>query len=225
MNFVDMIKNSVIEEFTGTISVGDMALSLLTAFFIGIFIIYIYRKTYNGVVYSKSFALCIVLLSMVTALIIRTISSNLALSLGMVGALSIVRFRTAVKEPLDTAFMFWAIAAGIMTGAGMYLPSIFGSLLVGLLYMGCYAFGFRLSRRYLLIIKYSMDAESAVLAKVESIKNKKLRSQTAYGKDVEVTYELEVKDVQKESVIITAIQQIQGVKSCSFVAYQNDFGD
>ena len=70
-----------------------------------------------------------------------------------------------------------------------------------------------------------MDAESAVLAKVESIKNKKLRSQTAYGKDVEVTYELEAKDVQKESVIITAIQQIQGVKSCSFVAYQNDFGD
>ena len=225
MSFIDMIKKSVLSEFTGTISVDKIFLSLLVAFALSVFIAFIYKKTFNGVVYSKSYSVCLILLAMVTTLIVRTISSNLTLSLGMVGALSIIRFRTAIKDPLDTAFMFWAIAAGIMTGAGMYLPSIFGSLLVGLLYMGCYAFGFRLSRRYLLIIKYSMDVESAVLAKVESIKNKKLRSQTAYGKDVEVTYELEVKDVQKESVIITAIQQIQGVKSCSFVAYQNDFGD
>ncbi|MBR5795812.1 MAG: DUF4956 domain-containing protein [Erysipelotrichaceae bacterium] len=219
------ILEMILADLNGTISLPELLLSVAVACVIALFILFIYRKTYTGVVYSNSFAMSIILLAMVTSIITCTISSNMALSLGMVGALSIVRFRTAVKEPLDTAFMFWAIAAGIMTGAGMYLPSIFGSLLVGLLYMGCYAFGFRLSRRYLLIIKYSMDAESTVLAKVESIKNKKLRSQTAYGKDVEVTYELEVKDVQKESVIITEIQQIQGVKSCSFVAYQNDFGD
>ena len=106
MNFVDLLKKSVINEFTGTISIDKIVLSLITAFIIGIFIIYIYKKTYSGVVYSKSFSLCIILLAMVTALIIRTINSNLALSLGMVGALSIVRFRTAVKEPVDTGFMF-----------------------------------------------------------------------------------------------------------------------
>ena len=97
MSFVDMIKKSVLSEFTGTLSIGDIALSLIFAFAIGLYIVYIYKKTYTGVVYSKAFALCIIMLSMVTALIIRTINSNLALSLGMVGALSIVRFRTAVK--------------------------------------------------------------------------------------------------------------------------------
>ena len=127
MSFVDVIKKSVLSEFTGTLSVGDIALSLIFAFAISLFIVYIYKKTYTGVVYSKAFALCIVMLSMVTALIIRTINSNLALSLGMVGALSIVRFRTAVKEPVDTAFMFWGISAGIMAGAGLYLPGLIGS--------------------------------------------------------------------------------------------------
>ena len=106
MSAVDTIKKSVLENFTGTISVGDMILSLMVAFVIGMFIIYIYRKTYTGVVYSKAFSLCILMLSMVTAIIIRTINSNISLSLGMVGALSIVRFRTAIKEPVDTGFMF-----------------------------------------------------------------------------------------------------------------------
>ena len=124
MSIVDTIKKSVLDNFTGTISVGSMLLSLIVAFLIGIFIIYVYRKTYTGVVYSKAFALCILMLSMVTAMVIRTISSNISLSLGMVGALSIVRFRTAIKEPVDTSFMFWGISAGIMAGAGLYIPSI-----------------------------------------------------------------------------------------------------
>ena len=119
MSVVDTIKKSVLENFTGTISVGSMALSLIIAFAIGLFIVYVYRKTYTGVVYSKAYALCIIMLAMVTAMIIRTISSNISLSLGMVGALSIVRFRTAIKEPVDTSFMFWGISAGIMAGAGM----------------------------------------------------------------------------------------------------------
>ena len=153
MNFVDLIKNSVINEFTGTISVDKIVFSLITSFLIGIFIIYIYKKTYTGVVYSKSFSLCIILLAMVTSLIIRTISSNLALSLGMVGALSIVRFRTAVKEPVDTAFMFWGITAGIMSGAGLYLISIISSIALGLLYYISYILGFKGNSQYLIIIK------------------------------------------------------------------------
>lgn len=222
---MEQILEMIMADLNGTISLPELLLSVAVACAIALFILFIYRKTYTGVVYSNSFAMSIILLSMVTSIITCTISSNLALSLGMVGALSIVRFRTAVKEPLDTAYMFWAIAAGIMTGAGMYLPSIFGSLLVGILYMGCYAFGFRLTRRYLLIVKYSLDAQEAVLPILESIERKKMRSQTAYGKDVEVTYELHVKNVEKESEVLNQIQQISGVKSCSFVAYQNDFGD
>ena len=134
LSIKDIIKKSVLDNFTGTISSVDMLLSLIVAFVIGLIIIYVYRKTYTGVVYSKSFSLCILMLSMVTAMIIRTISSNIALSVGMVGALSIVRFRTAVKEPVDTGFMFWGISAGIMAGAGLYLPAIVASLGIGVLY-------------------------------------------------------------------------------------------
>ena len=123
MSVVDTIKKSVLNNFTGSISAVDILLSLIVAFLIGMFIIYVYRKTYTGVVYSKAFSLCILMLAMVTAMIIRTISSNISLSLGMVGALSIVRFRTAVKEPVDTGFMFWGISAGIMAGAGLYIPA------------------------------------------------------------------------------------------------------
>ena len=148
MSVVDTIKKSVLDNFTGTVSAWDMVLSLVVAFIIGIFIIYIYRKTYTGVVYSKAFSLCILMLAMVTSMIIRTISSNISLSLGMVGALSIVRFRTAVKEPVDTGFMFWGISAGIMSGAGLYIPALVASLAIGVLYFVSYLMGFRVSNRY-----------------------------------------------------------------------------
>lgn len=223
MNFMDMIKKSVIEEFTGTISVDKMILSLLVAFLIGLFIVYIYRKTYTGVVYSKSFSLCIILLSMVTAMIIRTISSNLALSLGMVGALSIVRFRTAVKEPVDTGFMFWGITAGIMSGAGLYLISILGSVLLGLLYVISYSMGFKVSSNYLLIIKYEAGAHSEVSKIMKKINKKKLKSKTLSKNVIELTFEVEFKEVKED--IINQFEKIEGVKTASLISYQNDFGD
>ncbi len=162
MNFVDVIKKSVINQFTGTISVQSIILSLLTAFVISLFILWIYKKTYAGVVYSKAFALSILMLSLVTTLIIQTISSNITLSLGMVGALSIVRFRTAVKEPADTGFMFWAITAGIMAGANLYLPAIIGSLILGLLYYICYVMGFKMNSKYLVIVRYEQNADKDI---------------------------------------------------------------
>ena len=176
MSIVDTIKKSVLENFGGTITAGDMILSLTVAFFIGVFIMYVYRKTYTGVVYSKAFSLCILMLAMVTAMIIRTISANISLSLGMVGALSIVRFRTAIKEPVDTAFMFWGISGGIMAGAGFYIPAIVATLGIGILYFATYLMGFRTSNRYLLVLKYKSSAHSEVLKKLKTVKGQRKSS-------------------------------------------------
>lgn len=223
----DIIKNSVLENFNGTISSLDMILSLIVSFIIGMLIIYVYRKTYTGVVYSKAFSLCILLLSMVTAMIIRTISSNIALSLGMVGALSIVRFRTAVKEPVDTGFMFWGISAGIMAGAGLYIPAIVASLAIGILYFITYLMGFKVSNRYLLVLKYTSDAHEEVVRKLKALKKYKIRSKSIYGDTVELSIEVDIKE-NKGSISTKIVDQFEGVDgiiNASLVSYQNDFGD
>lgn len=222
MGFLDLIKKSVVEEFTGTISIDKLLLSLVVAFIIGSFIIFIYRKTYTGVVYSKSFSLCIILLAMVTALIIRTISSNLALSLGMVGALSIVRFRTAVKEPVDTGFMFWGITAGIMSGAGLYLVSIVASIGLGLLYYVSYLIGFKSSSQYLFILKYDKDIDSVIYDKIKRLPRHKLKSKSFMKEEVELTFEVEIKDTRID--ILEQFKDIKGVYNVSLISYQNDFG-
>lgn len=222
MSFVDMIKNSVMAEFTGTVSVDKILLSLIVAFVIGVYIIYIYKKTYSGVIYSKSFSLCIMLLAMVTAMIIRTISSNLALSLGMVGALSIVRFRTAIKEPTDTAFMFWSITAGIMAGAGLYLVAIIASLGIGLLYFVGYTMGFKVNRQYLFILKYNLNSDKLVLHQLKKLPKTKLKSKSIVKDTMELTFEVELKD--DDTKILDDFKDIEGVISASVISYQNDFG-
>lgn len=223
MSFTDMIKNSVLNEFTGSVSIDKLVLSLLVAFLIGLFIIYIYRKTYTGVVYSKAFALCIILLAMVTSLVIRTISSNLALSLGMVGALSIVRFRTAIKEPVDTVFMFWAITAGIMSGAGLYLASIIASLALGLFYWISYLMGFKVSSKYLFIIKYDMRIDDKIGEKLKKLPKHKLRSKSIVDSKCELTFEISIKD--NNDKVLDDFKSLPGIISASLISYQNDFGD
>lgn len=228
MSVADTIKKSVLENFTGTISVTDMLISLIVAFIIGLFIIFVYRKTYTGVVYSKAFSLCILMLAMVTAMIIRTISSNISLSLGMVGALSIVRFRTAVKEPVDTGFMFWGISAGIMAGAGLYLIAIIASLILGVLYFFTYLMGFRVSNRYLLVLKYEVDAHSEVMKRLKAMKRFKVRSKSIFNDKVELSLEVDVKENRNGSVSTTVVDEfsgVDGVINASLIAYQNDFGD
>lgn len=222
MSFVDMIKKSVIAEFTGTISVDKVLLSLAIAFIIGIFIIYVYKKTYSGVIYSKSFSLCIILLTMVTSMIIRTISSNLALSLGMVGALSIVRFRTAIKEPTDTAFMFWGITAGIMSGAGLYLVAIIASVGIGVLYMVGYTMGFKTNRQFLFILKYEASSDKRIIDALKKLPKTKLKSKSIIKNTIELTFEVELKD--DDTKILDDFKDIDGVVSASVISYQNDFG-
>ena len=189
MGFLDLIKKGVVEEFTGTISTGDLFLSLIIAFICAIFITYIYKKTYTGVSYTKSFVLSIILLAMVTSLVIRTINSNLALSLGMVGALSIVRFRTAVKDPVDTIFMFWAIAVGIMSGAGLYLITVIACALLGLFYLISYFKVFKPIEKYLLVVNTSKK-NSLEVAKMFANKNCVLKTESIKKDKVELTYEV-----------------------------------
>ena len=130
MTFQDIFKSSFLENIT-SVSVLDMVLSLALAFGIGMFIFLIYKKTFSGVMYSSGFGVTLIDLTMITTLVILAVTSNVVLSLGMVGALSIVRFRTAIKEPLDIAFLFWAIAAGIVLAAGMIPLAVFGSVVIG----------------------------------------------------------------------------------------------
>jgi uncharacterized membrane protein YhiD involved in acid resistance len=194
MGFLDLIKKGVVEEFTGTIATGDLFLSLLVAFLAALFITFIYKKTYTGVSYTKSFVLSIILLAMVTSLVIRTINSNLALSLGMVGALSIVRFRTAVKDPVDTVFMFWSIAAGIMSGAGLYIITLIACAILGLFYVISYSTAFKPSEKYLLVINTNKEDAEDVAAIFAKKKKCVLKTQSVKKGNVEFTYEIAGKE-------------------------------
>lgn len=130
MTFNDIFKSSFLENIS-SVSILDMAIALVLAFGIGMFIFLVYKKTYMGVMYSSSFGTTLVALTMITTVVILAVTSNVVLSLGMVGALSIVRFRTAIKEPLDIAFLFWSIAVGIVLAAGMIPLAVIGSVIIG----------------------------------------------------------------------------------------------
>ena len=132
MTFNDIFKSSFLENVT-SVSIFDMLIAMILAFAIGMFIFLVYKKTYQGVMYSSSFGVTLVALTMITTLVILAVTSNVVLSLGMVGALSIVRFRTAIKEPLDIAFLFWSIAVGIVLAAGIIPLAVFGSIIIGVI--------------------------------------------------------------------------------------------
>ena len=132
MTFNDIFKSSFLENIT-SVSILDMAIALLLAFGLGLFIFLVYKKTYQGVMYSSSFGVTLIALTMITTVVILAVTSNVVLSLGMVGALSIVRFRTAIKEPLDIAFLFWSIAVGIVLAAGMIPLAVIGSVIIGVI--------------------------------------------------------------------------------------------
>ncbi len=189
IDIVDEFKKGVSLTFSQTIPTGELLLSLFIAVIAALIIIIVYKKTYVGVSYTKSFSLSIILLAMVTSLVIKTVNSNLSLSLGMVGALSIVRFRTAVKDPIDTIFMFWAITVGIMTGAGLYVATLLATLMIGLSYFIYFSYQSKKSQKALLVIKtYTANADEVF----EIMANAKAVLKTESYKDTiaEITYEL-----------------------------------
>lgn len=220
---MDIITKFLADQFNGPVTVTMIVTSLVVAAVVAAFIVLVYNKTYSGVVYNKTIALCIILLALVTAMIIRTINSNLSLSLGMVGALSIVRFRTAIKEPVDTAFMFWAITAGIMSGAGLYIIAIVGSLVVGVCFYIAYMIGTKAKSQYLLVVIYNAAVEESVQGILNTITKKHLKSKSlSAGNQVEITYEI---DYSKDTdSLMKDLQSIEGVRTVNLVSYRNDFG-
>lgn len=222
MSILDAIKKGVLEQFNSSVTIEMILISVAIAFAISLFIVFIYKKTFSGVVYNKSTVLTIVIISMVTAMVIRTINSNLSLSLGMVGALSIVRFRTAIKEPVDTAFLFWAITAGIMTGAGLYVISVVGSLFLGILYYVIYLLDVKAKSQYLLVIAYREEGAGAVENIIKSISKKKLKSKSLSGSLMELTYEVEYNSTIDE--VMRQLQKTEGVRNVNLVTYTNEYG-
>ena len=221
MNIIDAIKNSVLEQFNGSISVEMILISLLVSFVISLFIVFVYKKTFSGVVYNKTIVMTIVMIAMVTSMVIRTINSNLSLSLGMVGALSIIRFRTAIKEPMDTAFLFWAIVSGIMCGAGLYFIAVCGSLLLGLLFYVLYLMDIKAKSQYLLVVIYKSENSQIVESKLDGLTKKKLKSKSVSGNNViEVTYEVEY-----DNTVDELMKSLSGdVRNVNLVTYTNDYG-
>jgi uncharacterized membrane protein YhiD involved in acid resistance len=181
------------------------------------FIFYMYRKTFKGVLYTRNFNVGLVLTGLVVALVVLPISSNIALSLGMVGAMSIVRFRTAIKDPADIVFTFWAIAVGIICGAGLYMVALVGSPVIGLFLFVLSRANFRTSDPYLLVVKYANEAEEAVH---KTIPKYKLRSRTITSAGVELIVEVRMKD--RDAAQVDELLKIKGVNHAALVSYNTD---
>ena len=213
ITFADIVKGKFLEEFSA-ISMSDALIAIALSFALSLFIVFIYRATYAGVNYSRNFTGCLMMLSMVTTMVILVISSNMVLSLGMVGALSIVRFRTAVKEPTDTAFLFWAIATGIICGAGYVTISILMTLLLGLLFVAVHAFaGKQKFGTYMIVVRY--DADSEVETKLAGVNGYKMKNKTMTGNYTELVAELKLTDAALKK--IDFVRNIPGVREVTIM--------
>ena len=221
MTFNDIFKSSFLENVTA-VSILDIVLALTLAFCLGLFIFYIYKKTYSGVMYSSSFGVTLVALTMITTLVILAVTSNVVLSLGMVGALSIVRFRTAIKEPLDIAFLFWAIADGIVLAAGMIPLAVFGSVLIGVIIL-VFANHKDMSNPYIVVIRARDHAseERAMDYLKAHVKKCVVKSKTAQKGLVELNLEIRLKDENTD--FINGLADLSGVESAVLVSYNGDY--
>ena len=221
ISFSDIFKSSFLENINA-VNMVDMVLCILLSFAIGLFIFFIYRKTYQGVLYSSSFGVTLIALTMITSLVILAVTSNVVLSLGMVGALSIVRFRTAIKEPLDIAFLFWAIAAGIVLAAGMIPLAVFGSVLIGVIIL---IFANRKDMTNPFIVVIDCDGYSSERAALRLLEEYPVRcsvkSKTARKDAVELNVEVRLRDGNTD--FVNELAAIEGVNSAVLVSYNGDY--
>ena len=222
MSFKDIFKSNFLAQ-VAAFSLVDMLIALALAFAIGLFICEVYKKTYRGVMYSRSFGITLLALAMLTTLAIMTVTSNVVLSLGMVGALSIVRFRTTIKEPLDIAFLFWSIVVGIMLGAGMIPLAVFSSVILGivLLYMA--------NRRgdsedvYILVLQCADEIAEKKASEIleQSVKQFSLKSKTVSAGGIEWTVEVRIQEGSTQ--FINRLYAVEGVASATLVSYNGEY--
>ena len=221
MTFNDIFKSSFLENVT-SVSVLDMVLALALSFCVGLFIFLVYKKTYAGVMYSSTFGVTLVALTMISTLVILAVTSNVVLSLGMVGALSIVRFRTAIKEPLDIAFLFWSIAAGIVLAAGMIPLAVFGSVIIGVVLL-IFANRKASSNPFILVLTCdSHSAEEAAISFLDGkVKKLNVKSKTAQKGLVELNLEVRLNDDNTD--FVNELSELEGVQSAVLVSYNGDY--
>lgn len=195
-------------------------LAILLAFVFGVVIFLVYRFTFSGVIYSRTFNLSLIMLTMVSAMVIMFMSNNTKLSLGMVGALSIVRFRTAIKDPIDTAFLFWSIAQGIAFGAGYFIEGMIGCVLIGVIMIIVTMFKGKSTQPYLLILHYDERAAKQIKQMVAQIPQGKLKSKTVQQDSIELAIELRVR--QNETNFVDKFLRVDGVYDATLIAHQGD---
>lgn len=220
MTFQDIFQSSFLSRVS-SVSPLDMGLALGLAFLLGLFIFLIYKKSYSGVMYSPSFGVTLIALALITTLLILAVSSNVVLSLGMVGALSIVRYRTAIKDPLDTAFIFWAVGEGIAVGTKFYDVAIIAGIIIGifvLLISGSRGKGG--AQSYLLIIHYSEAAADAIRKMTKQLPGARLKSKVVRPGSIELTMELRLKE--NETGFVEKFTRVEGVYDASLITHQGD---
>lgn len=221
MTFRDIFKSGFLAR-TAQLSVADMAVSMLLAFAIGLFIFYIYKKSYRGVMYSANFGTSLIAVAIVTTFVMLAVTSNVVLSLGMVGALSIVRFRTAVKDPMDIAFLFWSLAAGIVLASGLVHLAVLGSLFIGIVML---VFSDRRDeeRPYILVVHCADEtAERAARDFAASrVKALSLKSKSVSPGRVELNYEVRLSDGAAD--FVNALAALPGVENAVLVSYNGDY--
>lgn len=221
-SFSDIIKNSILENFSSNISIFNIIITLCVAFLIGLFIFILYKRVFSGVLYSKSFNVSLIGMVMVTAVVIIAVNSNLVLSLGMVGALSIVRFRTPIKDPTDLVFLFWAAAAGIVTGAGFYSLAAIGSAIVGLV-LFLFIKNTSADAPYLLVVNCDSD-ESELLVHNQMkqlVKRYNVKQKNVTQHNIEMTLEVRLRD--GEGRFVNQICELGGVKNAVLISYNGDY--
>ncbi len=222
VNFSDIFKSSFVEKMT-SVSVLDVFIALALAFVIGLFIMQVYKKTFKGVMYSESFGVSLIALCLITTLIILAVTSNIVLSLGMVGALSIVRFRSAIKEPIDIAYLFWAISAGIVIGAGLIPLAIMGSIFIGIV-MVLFVNRKTTNNPYILVINCENDNSENDALKLlsKNVQKYNVKSKTVSPVNgIEMTVEIGLK--KNTTGFVNEISKVSGVSNVVLVSYNGDY--
>ncbi len=221
LSFDNIFKSSFLENIT-SVSLPDMLITLVLAFGLGMFIFLTYKKTYAGVMYSTAFGGTLVAMTMITSMTILAVTSNVVLSLGMVGALSIVRFRTAIKEPMDIAFLFWAVAAGIVLAAGMIPLALIGSVVIGVVMM---VFMNRKTAQDPYIAVIAVNGAEAEKAATDFLKTQVakavIKSKTAQNGQIEMTWEIRL--LEHDTDFVTRLSEMEGVASAVLVSYNGDY--